>query len=250
MGLRAGERRHLKGRGRRGHVALRRSSIEGVLYSTPVATVLRSLPVVHQLRHCMDSCRRTRLAGGLLEEVRSRVAEVQVSDNISKIVVEEGALLDKAPVKNCCKLHLSFVGRELRTICLICDTAWAWVTGLDALGKCIGSWEKFVDSRASGREFHSMTTHRWPVYLLHFGKPLAHARHYLGTALDVGQRFDEHVGGSGSPLVRAVVAAGIPVVLARVWKRGGRTFERRLKRGKNVPRLCPICCRKAGGSGV
>lgn len=86
-----------------------------------------------------------------------------------------------------------------------------------------------------------MTTRKWPVYLLHFTKPFHHARHYLGTAADVYQRLAEHVSGAGSPLVRAVIGAGIDVELVRVWKRGGRTFERKLKRGKNVPRYCPVC---------
>ena len=53
------------------------------------------------------------------------------------------------------------------------------------------------------------------VYLLHFDRPLAHARHYIGIALDGDphRRLAEHLAGQGSLLVRAVVAAGIGVDL-------------------------------------
>ena len=85
------------------------------------------------------------------------------------------------------------------------------------------------------------STRRWKIYLLHFSTPYHHARHYLGTAPDVGDRLDEHLRGQGSPLVKAAVASGIEVSLVRVWKSGGRRAERKLKRCKNVPRLCPLC---------
>lgn len=87
-----------------------------------------------------------------------------------------------------------------------------------------------------------MSTSRWKIYLIHFDPPYKHARHYLGTSPHVNERMTEHANGQGSPLVRAAVAAGVQLRLARVWKRGGRALERRLKKGHNVPRLCPICC--------
>ena len=81
------------------------------------------------------------------------------------------------------------------------------------------------------------------LYLLHFDPPYRHARHYLGFALDVERRVDEHLRSAAcsSPLVRAALAAGSVVVLARVWPGGDRTLERRLKRRHEGPRLCPIC---------
>jgi len=79
------------------------------------------------------------------------------------------------------------------------------------------------------------------IYLLHFSRPYRHARHYLGTTPDLEERFAAHISGSGSPLVRAAVLAGIEVTVARTWKSGGRSKERRLKLSHNVPRLCPIC---------
>jgi hypothetical protein len=81
------------------------------------------------------------------------------------------------------------------------------------------------------------------VYLLHFDRPLCHARHYLGTTRRrLGQRLVEHIGGhrTGSKLVAAVVARGIGVRIARLW-RGGHGLELRLKRRKKSRQLCPIC---------
>lgn len=80
------------------------------------------------------------------------------------------------------------------------------------------------------------------VYLLHFDPPLQHAKHYLGwTERPVIHRVQEHLDGKGSPLVKAVVAAGGHVEIARTWPGVDRHFERRIKNGKNVPRLCPRC---------
>lgn len=79
------------------------------------------------------------------------------------------------------------------------------------------------------------------VYLLHFDKPYYHAQHYLGYTRDLESRIERHKGGNGSPLVAAVVNAGIDIVVARTWS-GDRNLERRLKNRHNTPRqLCPIC---------
>lgn len=78
-------------------------------------------------------------------------------------------------------------------------------------------------------------------YLIHFDRSYRHARHYLGWAADVDRRFDEHRKGAGARLTQVVVEHGIGLELARVWDGQGRTFERRLKNGKNAPRLCPVC---------
>lgn len=81
------------------------------------------------------------------------------------------------------------------------------------------------------------------LYLLHIERRLAHAGHYLGFAKDIDRRVSEHLaaGSHASPLVRAAIAAGSTVRLARTWPEGDRNLERRLKRQKNGPRLCPIC---------
>lgn len=80
------------------------------------------------------------------------------------------------------------------------------------------------------------------IYLIHFEKPLFHARHYLGFCVeDLEARIDRHAKGTGSKLMRAVVKAGIRFAVVRVWEEGDRNFERKLKNRKNTPRLCPIC---------
>jgi hypothetical protein len=79
------------------------------------------------------------------------------------------------------------------------------------------------------------------VYLLHFDRPLAHARHYLGWAVDFHDRVDAHLAGNGARIVAAAVRAGIHVELVRTWDGVDRAFERRLKDGGSHLRLCPIC---------
>ena len=78
------------------------------------------------------------------------------------------------------------------------------------------------------------------VYLIHFDTPYKHARHYLGSADDVEARLAQHRSGNGARLMEVVGKAGISWRLARTWD-GGRDQERRLKRQKHGPRLCPIC---------
>jgi hypothetical protein len=86
-------------------------------------------------------------------------------------------------------------------------------------------------------------------YLLHFEPQFKHAGRYVGwtsvqpgeSALEAVQdRFDVHMSGKGSPLVRAAVEAGCVVVIARVWEGVDRHFERAIKEGKNSKRLDPI----------
>ena len=80
------------------------------------------------------------------------------------------------------------------------------------------------------------------VYLLHIEPPYRHAAHYTGYAQDgdPARRLEEHKRGRGSPLVYAAVGAGCEVSVVRTWQ-GGRVLERRLKKRKNAPCLCPRC---------
>jgi len=95
------------------------------------------------------------------------------------------------------------------------------------------------------------------VYLLHFEPGLPNGnrvvRHYLGwTDGDVDARVALHVAGRGSPLVRAVIAAGGTVTVERTWPGVDRHFERRLKNRHEAPRLCPNCvgAGSTGGRGL
>jgi len=94
------------------------------------------------------------------------------------------------------------------------------------------------------------------VYLLHFDKPLHHAQHYCGwTSNGVEQRLATHLAGNGSKLVKAVVANGSEVAVARVWDHDGwqtaRQRERRMKNTHHLPSYCPVCreARKNGNGG-
>lgn len=78
-------------------------------------------------------------------------------------------------------------------------------------------------------------------YLIHFEPPYKHARHYLGFAEDVLRRVDEHRAGQGARLTQVAAQAGCKLVLARVWPNGDRQLERKLKRRKEAPCLCPVC---------
>jgi putative endonuclease len=85
------------------------------------------------------------------------------------------------------------------------------------------------------------------IYLIHFNakignpnNPRGQAQHYLGSTFRLDRRMEEHLTGRGAALMRAVREQGIPWQIARIWP-GDRAFERRLKRRKEAPRLCPIC---------
>lgn len=79
------------------------------------------------------------------------------------------------------------------------------------------------------------------VYLFHFETPVAgRAQHYLGVTKNLAFRMKQHRNGTGSPLVKAALAAGILVHLAATWE-GGRDLERAFKRRHNNRKLCPIC---------
>lgn len=78
------------------------------------------------------------------------------------------------------------------------------------------------------------------IYLLHFDRPFGHARHYMGSAVDLELRLADHRNGQGARLMFWVVRAGIGWRLARTWV-GGRQRERQLKAQGGRARLCPIC---------
>ena len=96
-------------------------------------------------------------------------------------------------------------------------------------------------------------------YLLHLSRPLgntqnarAMAQHYSGWADDpdgdgqgLERRIAEHLAGRGAKITRAAVERGITIELVAVW-RAPLAFEKQLKRRKEAPRLCPICCKAHG----
>lgn len=85
------------------------------------------------------------------------------------------------------------------------------------------------------------TTRIGTVYLIHFNRPLGHAQHYLGWAVDHEARIQAHAKGKGARLMAAVVRAGISYQVAKLWHGVDRHFERRLKNRGSHRRICPIC---------
>lgn len=83
------------------------------------------------------------------------------------------------------------------------------------------------------------------IYLYHFDGSLAHAQHYLGSAIDYSARGVEHASGDGSALMAAVVGAGISYRLARRWENVPRYHEVTLHRRKANKQLCPVCSGEA-----
>lgn len=80
------------------------------------------------------------------------------------------------------------------------------------------------------------------VYLLHFSRPLAHARHYIGYTKDgLEERLVRHRAGHGARLVAAAIATGITVTLARAWHGAPRKWELTLKAKGGATALCPVC---------
>ena len=78
------------------------------------------------------------------------------------------------------------------------------------------------------------------VYLIHFGRPYRHARHYLGFTENLDKRITDHLCGTGARLMEVVTKAKIEWKVSRTWP-GDRGLERRLKNRKEAPKLCPIC---------
>lgn len=89
------------------------------------------------------------------------------------------------------------------------------------------------------------------VYLIHLQKPLKHARHYVGSTIDLARRIQQHASGSANScaLLRATYNAGIFWEVVRVWGFDSFTdaidFEYALKKTKNVPRHCPCCAEES-----
>jgi len=79
------------------------------------------------------------------------------------------------------------------------------------------------------------------IYLIHFDRPLHHARHYLGYCADgtLEVRLIRHRAGRGARLLAVLRELNIGWRVVRVFE-GDRKIERRLKASGRV-RLCPVC---------
>jgi hypothetical protein len=80
------------------------------------------------------------------------------------------------------------------------------------------------------------------VYTLHLWPPIAHAKHYTGTAKSakrLPERLTEHALGRGARLTQVQVERGGSWVLAQT-EPGGRARERSLKQ-RGAARRCEVC---------
>jgi hypothetical protein len=80
------------------------------------------------------------------------------------------------------------------------------------------------------------------VYTLHLWPPIAHAKHYTGTARDgkrLPERLTDHALGRGARLTQVQVERGGSWVLAQT-EPGGTARERRLKQ-HGATRRCEVC---------
>ena len=99
-----------------------------------------------------------------------------------------------------------------------------------------GRIPKYVREYDARRRRHSGV-----VYLIHFDEKIAdHAQHYIGFTKNLDKRLLMHNAGRGSALMAEVNRLGIGYTVVRTWY-GDRYFERKLKRGHNHKRHCPIC---------
>ena len=81
----------------------------------------------------------------------------------------------------------------------------------------------------------------YTCYLLHFDRPLCHAKHYIGCTMDVEKRLELHRKNPGPRILQVLKEKGIGFQLVRTWNCKDKHFERRLKNRKEAPCLCPIC---------
>ncbi len=78
------------------------------------------------------------------------------------------------------------------------------------------------------------------VYIIHLTRPVAHARHYIGTTKIFKKRMALHKAGRGAKILKRANELGITWrVVYKTW--GGRNLERKLKRRKDAASICPLC---------
>lgn len=81
------------------------------------------------------------------------------------------------------------------------------------------------------------------LYILHFDRPLHHARHYAGATKNLQNRLVDHALGNGARITRELLLRRIGWQLARCWTIPW-PWEQHLKKMKHTPDYCPICTTK------
>lgn len=80
------------------------------------------------------------------------------------------------------------------------------------------------------------------VYMLHFNRPVRHARHYRGWAhVDkLDERLAHHAAGTGAKLTALAVRLGIGWQVALTMP-GDKHLERKMHNVGGAAKICPIC---------
>lgn len=80
------------------------------------------------------------------------------------------------------------------------------------------------------------------VYILHFETARHHAKHYMGSTVDLFQRLRQHARGEGAKLTAALAKDDQHWTVAALWQTAdARLAERIAKSGHCGPAWCPIC---------
>lgn len=78
------------------------------------------------------------------------------------------------------------------------------------------------------------------VYIIHFSKPVAHARHYIGTTRKYKSRMEAHRRSKGAKILKRANELGINWrVVVKLY--GSHKLERKLKSRHDTASLCPVC---------
>lgn len=88
------------------------------------------------------------------------------------------------------------------------------------------------------------------IYVLHFDRPLAHARHYIGATWRLRRRLIRHAQGRAARITQVLLERGIEWQVARVLNIDTTPTiptsllfarERQAKKQHQGARYCPIC---------
>ena len=82
------------------------------------------------------------------------------------------------------------------------------------------------------------------IYLICFDEHLHHAKHYVGSTINLYERLNKHANGKGAAITRHLFQTDRNWELKRLWIANdldSRTPEQLLKAQHNSPSYCPGC---------
>lgn len=83
------------------------------------------------------------------------------------------------------------------------------------------------------------------VYIVHFERPIGHAKNYLGSGKSIRTRIARHRAGNGAKLIAEANRLGIGWQVSRYWLASTGNERVRLEVGlknrRDTPKICPAC---------